>query len=78
MDENQKVKHSVIAEFFNEAEARVAFLSKLATIGHKEEAITLCLVYIDRFAQFLCWPSKKTGCNFVKALIQFGGDPLMA
>lgn len=78
MSDNQKAKHNDITAFFDEAEARVTFLDELADTGHKPEAMTLCLVYIDRFAQFLCWPSDSTGHNFVNALIQFGGEPLMA
>jgi hypothetical protein len=77
MDKNQKAKHEVITSFFDDAEARVAFLSELAEAGHKREAMTLCLTYIDSFAQWLCWPSTLTGRNFVEAVIQFGGDPLM-
>jgi len=78
MGDNQKAKRSVITSFFDDAEARVAFLDELADTGHEPEAMTLCLVYIDRFAQSLCWPSASTGRNFVDALIQFGGEPLMA
>ena len=78
MGDNQKAKRHVITSFFDDAEARVAFLDDLADTGHEPEAMTLCLVYIDRFAQSLCWPSASTGRNFVDALIQFGGEPLMA
>jgi hypothetical protein len=77
MDENQKGKHNVITAFFDEAEVSVVFLDELANTGHEPEAVTLCLVYIDRFAQCLCWPRTSNGLNFVEALIQFGGDPLM-
>ena len=78
MGDNQKAKHSAITAFFDNAEAGVAFLDELAGMDHEREAMTLCLVYIDRFAQSLCWPSASTGRNFVDALIQFGGEPLMA
>lgn len=78
MDENQKAKRSVITAYFDDAEARMAFLDELANTGHEPEAMTLCLVYIDRFAQCLCWPRASAGRNFVEALIHFGGDPLMA
>ncbi len=30
-----------------------------------------------RFAQYLCWPQTSAGRNFVDALVQFGGNPLM-
>lgn len=78
MDENQKVKREVIAAFFDNAEARVAFLSELDQMGHEPEAMTLCLTYIDSFAQWLCWPATSSGRNFVEAVIQFGGEPLMS
>jgi len=39
--------------------------------------MTLCLTYIDSFAQWLCWPRPASGRNFVDATIQFGGDELM-
>lgn len=77
MDENQKAKRSFITAFFDDAEARIAFLSELAAAGHEREAMTLCLTYIDSFAQWLCWPSTATGRNFVEAVTQFGGDTLM-
>ena len=64
--------------FFDKAENRVAFLTSLASMDREEEAMTLCLAYIDRFAQCLCWPSTSTGRNFVCALMQFGQEPLMA
>jgi hypothetical protein len=77
MDENQKAKRSFITSFFDDAEARIAFLGELASAGHKREAMTLCLTYIDSFAQWLCWPSTSTGRNFVEAVTQFGGNSLI-
>ena len=69
MDENQKVKLEFIEAYLNNAEAKLLFLSELAETGHRDEAMTLCLVYIDRFAQVLKWPSTESGKNFVEALI---------
>ncbi|SRR5438093_11844825 len=77
MDENQKAKRRFITAFFDDAEERIAFLDELAGTGHEREALTLCLTYIDSFAQWLCWPSSSTGRNFVEAVMQFGGDALM-
>lgn len=77
MDEYQKVKLESIEAYLNDAEAKLLFLTELAATGHRDEAMTLCLVYIDRFAQVLKWPSTKTGKNFVEALIQYGQDPFM-
>lgn len=77
MDETQRIKREVIASFFDDVDTRVAFLSEIARTGHKPEAMTLCLTYIDSFAQWLCWPATSSGRNFVEAVMQFGGDPLM-
>jgi len=77
MDKNQEAKLSAITAFLDEADTRVEFLEELANGGHKSEAMTLCLVYIDRFAQYLCWPQSFAGKNFVDALVQFGGNPIM-
>jgi len=57
MDETQPIKSEVIAAFFDNADARVAFLAKLADKGHSAEAMTLCLTYIDSFSHWLCWPA---------------------
>jgi hypothetical protein len=71
-------KLDYIRDFFNAAESRVHFLNELIAAGHKTEAMILCLVYIDQFAQVLCWPSTALGGqNFVTALIRFGKDPFM-
>ncbi len=42
-EENQQAKREFIKTFFDNAEARVAFLSELADTGHKPEAMTLGL-----------------------------------
>ncbi len=73
-----EAKRGFIAAFFDEAEARHAFLAELHDNGHGHEAMTLCLTYIDSFAQWLCWPSHSTGRNFVTSLTSFGGDPLLS
>jgi hypothetical protein len=75
--EDQRVKCEVIAAFFDNAEARIAFLSELDRAGHGSEAMTLCLTYIESFSQWLRWPRSETGWNFVEAVIQFGGDEMM-
>lgn len=63
MDANQRAKHEIIAAFFDNAEARVAFLPELDRTGHRSEAMTLCLTYIDGFSQWLCWPRSSSGRN---------------
>jgi hypothetical protein len=76
MDKNHEAKREFRA-YIDDAKAKVAFLGELAQTGHKDEAMTLCLVYIDRFAQKLFWSSNQSGRNFVNALIQYGGDSFM-
>jgi len=77
MDENERVKADFINSFHSNAEGRLEFLKRLFSDGHREEAMTLCLCYIDSFSQWLEWPSDKSGQNFVKAMVSFGGDSLM-
>jgi hypothetical protein len=67
----------LVTSYLNKATAKVDFLDELASSGHKDEARTLCLVYIDRLAQILSWPSEKSGEIFVNTLIGFGEDPWM-
>lgn len=68
-------KRSFIEAYFDDAQKSVAKLAVLAGAGYHDEAVVLCLVYIDRAAQKLFWPSGQTGANFVCALSEFGQDP---
>ena len=77
MDKNKETKLSFIKSFHNEAEKRIDFLSGLYKENHRQEALTLCLSYIDSFSQWLYWPSPESGKNFVQAIIEFGDNPLM-
>jgi hypothetical protein len=61
-------KLHMMAAFFVEAEGRVDFLEHLVKDEHYQEALTLCLTYIDSFANLLFWPRTKVGLNFVEAL----------
>lgn len=74
---DQQAKRDFIKSFFDNAETRVAFLSELERTGHRPEAMTLCLTYIDSFAQWLRWPSAASGRNFVEATVHFGRDDFM-
>lgn len=73
--DNAASKREFISAFFDNAEGRAAYLFNLHTGGHPAEALTLCLVYIDSFSQWLFWPRSQTGRNFVEALVEHGGDP---
>ena len=75
MQPHDTAKLGFIRAYFDEEERKVAALSQLAASGYADDALVLCLVYIDRLTQKLCWPSDKTGSNFVRALADFGEDP---
>jgi len=77
MDENKRAKCDYINSFHDNADKRIAFLPQLFADGHRAEAMTLCLSYIDSFSQWLQWPSDKSGKNFVDAVVSFGGDSFM-
>jgi hypothetical protein len=78
MSENEHGKMFFISEYFNQEEKNLSFLPILFQDGHPDEAMTLCLVYIDRYAQKLLWPGDKSSKNFVDALVTLGGDPILA
>jgi hypothetical protein len=61
-------KLEVMNGFFDDASQRVDFLSELDRGGHRTEALTLCLTYIDSFAQWLQYPREGVGQNFVESL----------
>jgi len=77
MDKDKKAKFEFIRAFHDEAERRIDFLVWLDKEKHRYEALTLCVSYIDSFAQWLCWPSSGSGKNFVQTIIEFGCNPLM-
>jgi len=70
-------KLEFIKSFHKAADKRIDFLQWLNEERHRQEALTLCLSYIDSFSQWLFWPSTKSGENFVNAIVDFGGNPLM-
>jgi hypothetical protein len=78
MEENENVKQHYIRSFHDHAVERLEFLPRLFADGRREEAMALCLIYIDSFSQWLQWPSKKSGQNFVETVIDFGGDLLLS
>lgn len=77
MDKDQEAKLKFIKSFHNGAEERIEFLLWLHKEKHRHEALTLCVSYIDSFAQWLCWPSSESGKNFVHSIVKFGDNPLM-
>lgn len=77
MNRDQEAKPEFIKSFHENADQRIEVLLWLNNHDHQQEALTLCLSYIDSFSQWLCWPSTKSGENFVQAIIDFGNEPLM-
>jgi len=77
MDKNKEAKIKHIKSFHNKADRQIDFLTCLYQENHRQEALTLCLCYIDSFSQWLCYPSTENGKNFVHAIVEFGGNPIM-
>lgn len=77
MDKDKEAKLQFIKAFHDNAEKRINFLEQLDQEKHRQEALTLCLSYIDSFSQWLCWPSSESGKNVVDTIVKFGGDKLM-
>ena len=63
-----EAKHGFMTAFFDDACERVEFLTELHDSGRDTEAFTLCLTYVDSFAQWLFWPRRESGRNFVDSL----------
>lgn len=61
-------KLEIMNAFFDDALQRVDFLGELDRGGHRAEALTLCLTYIDSFAQWLRYPREGVGQNSVESL----------
>jgi hypothetical protein len=83
MGENEHGLVFFAPSYFSIEGERLEFLPRLFEDGHSDEAMTLCLVYIDRYAQLLLWSCDKSnrrlsGKKFVNALVTFGGDPILA
>lgn len=77
MNDDQKAKLQFIKAFHDNAESRIEFSAGLYNEKREQEALTLCLTYVDSFAQWLCWPSAVSGKNFVNTVSNFGGNLFM-
>ena len=77
MNKSKEAKLCFIKSFHDAAEKRIDFLPRLYDENHRQEALTLCLSYIDSFSQWLYWPYTESSKNFVQAVIKFGDNPLM-
>jgi hypothetical protein len=72
-------KADFIQAFFDEFGRKIGRLSKLFEAGFRDEAFTLCIVYIDRLASghYGGDPGKNRE-NFCRALRELSGNPLFA
>lgn len=62
-DENLQAKMEFIKAFFDDLDSKIAFLDKLYSNGHQDEAQVLCSCYIDWLASALYWPEEQNNFN---------------
>lgn len=77
-EENQEAKNRFIKSAFDDFEKKADYLVELCESGHRDEARILCSCYIDGLASALCWPDKRTNFNYVRCLIEYGGDEMFS
>jgi len=64
--------------FFDDLDARVAYLPTLHTSGHGNEAMLLCCCYIDGLASYLFPQDEGSHRNFVRAIREYGDAEWLA
>ena len=72
--EDLEAKREFITAYFEELDKKINLLVKLTEDDHEDEALLLCLVYIDGLANWLHLPDKDSPRNFSKALTMHGGN----
>lgn len=77
-DENHKAKLEFIRAFFDDLDAKIAFLDDLHKKGHRDEAQVLCACYIDWLSSALYWPEECNNFNFVRVLKEHGGEDIFS
>ncbi len=77
-DEDREAKLIFIEAFFEEFERRIERLPKLLADSFKDEALTLCVVYIDHLASGHFGGDQSNNENFSRALRTLSGDSLFA
>src|SRR5438552_2295479 len=76
-DADLSTKREVMASFFDRGlGARVAFLPDLASSGHEDEALTLCLLYIEGLGNSVYDDDTNSMRNFVRIIRDHGGADL--
>lgn len=74
-----ETKREIVGAFFDEFGNKVARLREMYTGGFREEAFTLCIVYIDRLASgYYGGEVGKNRENFCRALKELSGNRLFA
>jgi hypothetical protein len=75
VEDSGEIPAEVIEDYSSYLDERIEFLASLCRDRKKEEALTLCCVYIESLAQKVygdCGKGSKR--NFVQAALEFGGD----
>ncbi len=67
-----------IEAFFEGFDKKIAFLSELYEMKRRDEACVLCACYIDWLASALYWPDERNNFNFVRVLMEFGGNEIFS
>ena len=70
----------VFEDYFRFLDDKIAFLDVLYQDNRKEEALTLCCVYIEGLAQRIYSSGPKRSSSkqvFVKVLLEYGGEALL-
>ena len=67
-----------IKAFFDDLDAKVAFLDVLWGTSHQDEALTLCCCYIDGLANHYRKDDDSSARNFATTLVEYGGEPSLA
>lgn len=77
MADDAAIKREFMGSFFDDFEAKVAFLPELAETGHRVEALILCLVYIEGLGNNLYSDDNESMRNFVHVIRDHGDEPLL-
>jgi len=71
-------KRRFIEAFFNNLRERASFVDLLYEGAHKDEAMLLVCCYIEALGNGLDATEGIGGRNFVTAIVQYGGNPMLA
>jgi len=75
---NQRTKMQSIEAFFNDFDKKAGYLVDLYNSDHRDEARILCSCYIDGLASALYWPDHNSNFNYVKSLMEHGGNAIFS